>query len=59
MSAERISEALGGESRKHAVSVVVGAGETGDPFAARGFGTYLLVILGLFFVGESLLASRG
>jgi hypothetical protein len=59
VSAERISEALGGETRKSAISVVVGTGEEGDPFAARGFATYLLVVLGLLFVGESLLASRG
>ena len=57
--AERVSEALGGGGRGHAVSVTVGTGHQGDPFELRGFGSYLLLALCLFFISESLLAARG
>ena len=57
--AERVSDALGGGGRSHAVSVTVGTGHQGDPFELRGFGSYLLLALCLFFISESLLAARG
>ena len=60
VSADRVSEALGGgEGARGRFSVFVGAGAQVDPFEVRGLATYLLVALCLFFVGESLLASRG
>lgn len=59
VSAERVSEALGGDRDDSDFSVLVGAGAQTDPFEARGYGSYLLIALCLFFVGESLLASRG
>lgn len=55
---ERLSEALGGKAVA-AVPVMVGATAGTDPFEQRGFAPYLLLLLGLLFVGESLLASRG
>ena len=57
--AEHVSEALGGSQKGKAVSVTVGTSQQGDPFAIRGFASYLLLGLCLLFVSESLLAARG
>lgn len=57
---ERLSDALGAGGRAgRAVSVTIGTGQQGDPFEMRGYAPYLLLGLCLFFIGESLLASRG
>ena len=58
VSAERISEALGGESERD-VPVLVGANAQIDPFQLRGYASLLLAALCLLFAAESLLASRG
>ncbi len=55
---EEVSEALGGAGGV-GVEVALGRAEEGDPFEERGWATYFLLALGLFFVSESLLASRG
>lgn len=55
----RIAEALGGGSGERVVSVTMGAGAYDDPFAQRGFASYLLLTLCLVFIGESFFASRG
>jgi len=59
VSAERVSAALGGDEDAPELAVMVGSGAQVDPFEIRGFASYLLIALCLFFVGESLLASRG
>ncbi|MBI3179643.1 MAG: hypothetical protein HYZ27_08265, partial [Deltaproteobacteria bacterium] len=55
---EDLAEALGGAGGV-GVEVALGRQEQGDPFEERGWATYFLLALGLFFVSESLLASRG
>ncbi len=55
----RIAEALGGGSGDRVVSVTIGAGQYDDPFAQRGYASYLLLTLCLVFIGESFLGSRG
>ncbi len=55
----RIAEALGGGSGERVVSVTIGAGQYDDPFAQRGYASYLLLTLCLVFIGESFLGSRG
>lgn len=56
--AEQVAEALGGEGEA-GVAVAVGTGRATDPFEQRGAASYLLLALALFFISESLLASRG
>jgi hypothetical protein len=55
----RIAEALGGTGGERVVSVTIGTGQYDDPFAQRGYASYLLLTLCLVFIGESLFASRG
>jgi hypothetical protein len=54
-----IAAALGGPAEGDAVAVRLGIGSEEDPFAVRGAASFLLLALALFFVSESLLASRG
>ncbi len=57
----QVAQALGGAAEEGRGSIAVALGEAGegDPFLSRGFASYLLLALAFFFVGESLLASRG
>ncbi|OGQ88265.1 MAG: hypothetical protein A2289_22885 [Deltaproteobacteria bacterium RIFOXYA12_FULL_58_15] len=60
VSTEQIAEAMGGDREGPGIAVSVGDSDGGeDPFEARGAATYLLIALAMFFVAESLLASRG
>ncbi len=54
-----VAASLGGGNSEAFVSLASGEHSSGDPFAARGFASYFLLALSLFFVSESLLASRG
>ncbi|MEL6339777.1 MAG: BatA and WFA domain-containing protein [Myxococcota bacterium] len=59
VSVERVSGALGGDGGRSPVLVSMGTQGDSDPFSQRGPATYLLLAFALFFIGESVLASRG
>ncbi|MEE8409017.1 MAG: BatA domain-containing protein, partial [Myxococcota bacterium] len=57
--AQEVARALGGQGEGVGVAVAVGTGQHSDPFEQRGAASYLLIALGLLFIAECLLASRG
>ena len=56
---DEVIRRLSGGDPKAVISLNVGGASDEDPFAARGFASYFLLALSLFFVSECLLASRG
>ena len=54
-----VAAAFGGEEQEAFVSLTRSDPSSSDGFRARGYAAYFLMALGLFFIGESLLASRG
>ncbi|MED5463065.1 MAG: hypothetical protein VX699_00310, partial [Myxococcota bacterium] len=56
---DEVIRRLSGGDQKAVISLNVGGASDEDPFAARGFASYFLLALSLFFVSECLLASRG
>jgi len=58
IKAEEVADALGGQEHD-APMLVQNAGANIDPFKARGWASYFLVVLFIAFVLESLLAVRG
>ena len=63
LARRRANDAAFRQRDEHGVTAgrreALGAGHDSDPFNFRGYASWLLLALCLFFLGESLLASRG